>query len=153
MLRTLEEKGIDRFLTLYRSDNGLMEQAHRQLGIYYYQTGRHQRAVEHLAFAFIIQTTTLIESQKQRQFDYAFTNFKDLLSTIAKKPELTDYAKQVEYYRTLYYLGAALYAVGVQPTAMEVWKSLETQPGAGEWRDRSILQIKRPHVEAVQEKT
>lgn len=152
MLRTLEEKGIDSFLTLYRYDNGLMEQAHRQLGMYYYTTGRHPRAVEHLAFAFLIQTTTLIESQKRRQFDYTFTTFKDLLSAVAKKPELTDYAKQVEYYRTLYYLGAALYAVGVQSTAMEVWKNLETQKEAGEWRDRSISQIKHPHVEAVQEK-
>jgi len=152
MFRTLDENGIDRFLTLYRYDNGLMEQAHRRLGIYYYTTGRHPRAVEHLAFAFLIQTTTLIESLQQRQFDYTFTNFKDLLSTIAKKPELIDYVKHVEYYRTLYYLGAALYAVGVQSTAMEVWKNLENQSEAGEWRDRSISQIRRPHVEAVQEK-
>jgi tetratricopeptide (TPR) repeat protein len=108
MRRTIENDGINRFLSMYRYKNAEVEKAHRLLGSYYYLSGRHNKAAEHLMFAVLIQNSTIIDEAIERRFDFKFTTLNDLMTEIVRRQNLSDYMKETDYYKTLYYLGASL---------------------------------------------
>jgi tetratricopeptide (TPR) repeat protein len=151
MTRILENGGIDRFLTLYRYSSAETLAAHRQLGFYYYSSGRHSRAQEHLMFAFLIQNTVIINEIIRHRFDFSFTTLENLAAEIRRSPVLLDYAEKNEYFKTAYYLGASLYGNGKTATARSIWNSLSVQSLAGEWQARAVAQLRSPHVERVLE--
>jgi tetratricopeptide (TPR) repeat protein len=150
MTRTLENDGINRFLELYRYNNGAVEQAHRLLGFYYAVSGRPS-AQQHLMFAFLIQNTIIIEELRRRQFDFVFTDLQSLAVEINKNPLLLSYINEVEYFKTIYYLGASLYRNGRTTVARSFWSFLASQPQAGEWQARSVVQLRSPQLEPVVE--
>jgi tetratricopeptide (TPR) repeat protein len=145
--RTLENDGIHRFLTLYRYNNAVVEAAHRLLGFYYYASGRHSRAEEHLMFAFLIQNTILIEEVIRAQYDFTFTTLEALMAEIRGNSLLTAYIENVDYYKTAYYLGTSLFGSGKPASARLFWNFLSLEERAGEWRGRSQTQLRDPFVE------
>jgi len=151
MTRTLENNGIERFLMLYRYGNTATVEAHKQLGFYYYASGRHSRAQEHLMFAFLVQNTIIIDEVIRHEYGYAFTTLGDLASEINLYPLLSEYAERNDYYKTAYYLGASLYGNGKTSSAMGIWNFLAAQNRAGEWQNRARRQLKSPHVERALE--
>jgi tetratricopeptide (TPR) repeat protein len=153
MARILENDGITRFLTLYRYNNTLVERAHRLLGLYYYASGRHSRAAEHLLFSFLIQNTVIIEEILRHRPDFRFTGLDGLRSEISRRPALAAYLEEVDYYKTMYYLGSALYAAGKAHPAGEFWRFLAQGAAsfAGEWGSRARSQISRPSIEPAVE--
>jgi tetratricopeptide (TPR) repeat protein len=152
MMRTLENEGVGRFLTLYRYNNQDVERAHRLLGLYYHDTGRHNLGVQHLLFAFLIQNSVLIEEIIRTQFDFSFTTLDALMAETPRRPVLLSYLEEVEYYKTLYYLGTSLYGSGRQPPARELWDFLSRRgAAAGEWGERSAAQLRSPFLERAVE--
>jgi len=151
LTRTLENNGVNRFLTLYRYRNTESALAHQLLGLYYYQSGRHGKAQEHLMFAFLIQNTVIIEEVIRHRYDYTFETLELLANEINRYPLLKEYAEKNEYYKTAYYLAASLYGNGKSPTAKEIWTYLSVQPTAGEWQTRATAQLRTPHVERLVE--
>jgi tetratricopeptide (TPR) repeat protein len=151
MLRTIENDGANRFLTLYRYDNTTVERAHRLLGFFYYASGRHSRAAEHLLFSFLIQNTIFIDELIRNQFDFTFSTLDALIDAALRRPALPAYIEEVEYYKTIYYLGAALYGSGKLPPAREFWNFLYRHPSAGEWNGRALAQLRSPFVEKAQD--
>jgi hypothetical protein len=150
MTRLLENEGIGRFLEFYRYNNSSVEPAHRSLGFFYAVTGR-PIAQQHLMFAFLIQNTIIIEEIIRRQFDFVFTDLETLAEEIYRIPMLVSYIEEVEYYKTAYYLGASLYRNGKPSVAHTLWAFLASQPQAGEWHSRAVLQLHSPHLEPVVE--
>ena len=151
MVRTLENNGINRFITMYRYNNAESAEAHRLLGFYYHNTGRYGRAHEHLMFAFLIQNTVIIEEIIRRQYDFTFTTLEALSAGINRNSLLSEYAEKNEYYKTAYYLGASLYGNGKTAAARDIWNFLSTQNRAGEWQARAVSQLRSPRVERAQE--
>jgi tetratricopeptide (TPR) repeat protein len=151
MTRTLENNGVERFLMLYRYGNTETVEAHKQLGFYYYASGRHSRAQEHLMFAFLIQNTIIIDEVIRHTYDFTFTTLEDLAIEINRYPLLSEYAEKNDYYKIAYYLGASLYGNGKTTVAMRIWNFLATQNQAGEWQARARGQLKYPHVERALE--
>ena len=147
MARTLENEGINRYLVLYRYAHTEGMEAHRLLGYYYYISGRHARAQEHLMFSFLIQNTIIIDEVRRNQYDYTFTSLESLANEIKSSPLLLDFTSRNDYYKTAYYLGASLYGNGKASAAQSIWGFLATQGNAGEWRTRSINQLRSPFVE------
>jgi tetratricopeptide (TPR) repeat protein len=152
MFKTLTQDGVNRFLTLYRHDGTKFENSHRFLGFYYYATGRYDKAVEHLAYAFLIQNTILIKEYQIREYGYVFKDYAQFINGVARYPDLETYMQDVDYYKTTYYLAAALYATGQRTTAFYLWTILTKTNRAGEWQKRSQLQIKKPYIEPVNER-
>jgi hypothetical protein len=150
MTRTLENEGFVRFLQFYRYNNGVVEQAHRDLGFYFAATGR-PTAQQHLMFAFLIQNTIIIEEITRRQFDFIFTDLPALTVEINKNPLLLSYIEEVEYYKTAYYFSASLYRNGRTSAARYLWDFLASQPQAGEWYNRAVMQLRSPHLEPIVE--
>ena len=142
---------IGRFLTVFRYNNTTVERAHRLLGFYYYASGRHIQAAEHLMFAFLIQNTIMIEEILRNQYDFVFTNLDALMDEVMRRQILIDYKKEVEYYKTLYYFASALYASGStkRTAARQIWEFLARRPEAKEWGGRARLQLRAPYIEQI----
>jgi tetratricopeptide (TPR) repeat protein len=153
MSRTLENEGINRFLALYRYLNTAVEAAHRLLGFYYYASGRQSPgpAGEHLMFAFLIQNTVIMEELIRSRYDYTFTTLEALMGELDRKPALQEYIDRVEYFRTAYYLGAALYGAGKPGAARSLWTFLAGKDRAGEWQNRARRQLRQPFNERALE--
>ena len=150
MTSTLENEGINRFLTLYRYDNNLVLEAHRLLGYYYAVSGRPS-AQQHLMFAFLIQNSTIISELIRRQYDYTFTSLAALADDINRIPILSSYAQETEYFKTAYYLAASLYRNGKSGSARDIWTFLAAQSGAGEWQGRALAQVRNPRLDPIVE--
>ncbi|MDR1411876.1 MAG: hypothetical protein LBI91_06705 [Spirochaetaceae bacterium] len=155
MTRTLEDPGeknrISRFLTLYRYSNQKVLRAHELLGYYYYASSRYVHAEEHLMFVFLIQNSIFMDEIIRRRFDYTFTTLDDLLNEIAARPPLAAFFEETDYFKTIYYLGAALYGNGKPAPARDFWTFLARRPDAGEWRNRAETQLRSPYLERAVE--
>lgn len=155
MTRTLEDPGeknrINRFLTLYRYSSQEVLRAHELLGYYYYASSRYVHAAEHLMFVFLIQNSIFIDEIIRRRFDYTFTTLDDLLNEIAAQPPLAAFFEETDYFKTIYYLGAALYGNGKPAPARDFWTFLSRRPDAGEWRNRAEAQLRSPYLERAVE--
>jgi tetratricopeptide (TPR) repeat protein len=151
MTRTLEDPGeknrINHFLTLYRHNNSKVLKAHELLGYYYYASSRYVHAAEHLMFVFLIQNSILIDEIIRQRFDYAFTTLDDLLAEVAARPALAAFFEEMDYFKTMYYLGAAFYGNGKPVPARDFWTFLSRRTGAGEWRRRAETQLRGPYLE------
>jgi len=151
MTRTLESNGLNQFIIRYRYNKIEFENAHRQLGFYYYQSGRHAWAQEHLMFAFLIQNSVMLDELKRTRYNYEFTTLEALSDEINWNRMLADYAEKKEYYKTAYYLAASLFATGKANSARGIWSYLASQSRAGEWQNRAANQLRNPHIERPQE--
>jgi len=151
MTKMLNESGHERLIEMYRYNNNIVEQAHRQLGFYYVVRGRLS-ANPHMMFSFLIQNTIIIEEIRKRKFDFAFTTLQALVDEINKNPLLLSYIDEVEYYKTAYYLGASLWRGGQSTSALNIWRFLAAQPQAGEWHSRAVIQLRNPQLEPMIER-
>jgi len=146
LLRSLETNGVNRFLVLFRHNEPAVEKAHRTMGFYYYDNGRHDQAAGHLLFAFLIQNSVIINALLQTQYDYTFTSLSSLMNDIAKRRDLLAYIEEIEYHKTLYYLANSLYGTNRRSSAREIWSFLRDN-GVREWRTRAIAQLNNPQLE------
>jgi tetratricopeptide (TPR) repeat protein len=151
MMRTLENEGVGRFLTLYRSTNQDVERAHRLLGFYYHASGRHNRGAEHLLFAFLIQNSVMIEEIVRIEFDFTFSSLEALMAQTLRRNALQAYMEDVEYYKTIYYLGTSLAGSGKTQPARELWQFLSRRNDAREWNARSTARLSGPFLEKAVE--
>jgi tetratricopeptide (TPR) repeat protein len=151
MTRTLDNEGIDRFLTIYRYNNPVSLRAHRLLGFYYGDSGRHNRAAEHLTFAFLIQNSILIDEIMRLQYGYTVTTLNDLLNEAMRRPALASFLEEAECYKIMYYLGVAFFGSGKLNTARLFWNVNAQRQDAGEWLVRSQAQLRSPFVERAVE--
>jgi hypothetical protein len=146
MLKSLEGNGVNRFLVIFRHNESGLEKAHRQLGMYYYASARHNKAEEHLLFSFLIQNTVIIEALKRERYDYSFSNLASLLRDISTHRDLAAYIEEVEYFRTIYYLANSFYGSNRRAAARELWTFLRDW-GPVEWRERAASQLRSPALE------
>ncbi|MDR2786104.1 MAG: hypothetical protein LBB83_09355 [Treponema sp.] len=151
MTRTMEDPGeknrINRFFILYRYSNPNVLKAHELLGYYYYASNRYVHAAEHLMFVFLIQNSILIDEIIRQQFDYTFTTLDDLFAEVAARPRLAVFFEEMDYFKTMYYLGAAFYGNGKPIPARDFWAFLSRRTDAGEWRRRAETQLRSPYLE------
>jgi hypothetical protein len=152
MIRTLENDGIDRFLSMYRYNNAAVEKAHRMLGLYYYESGRYNKAADHLLFSFLIQTTLMAEELIRRDYEYTVTGAADLINTALTRSSLVSYMDEADFYKLVYYLGSALYGAGSLRPARDMWMLLRGRSEAGEWRIRAEAQLASPYMEPTRER-
>lgn len=156
MARILTESGINRLVAIYRHNN-TTERAYRLLGMYYYATeapkpegyaaGRLSPAAEHLMIAFLNQNTILIQELIRHQYDFAFSTLDALITDANRYPVLAAYMADCEYFKTIYYFAAALYADGKPVLGRRLWTLLSLHPEAGEWSKRSANQLRSPFMD------
>jgi len=151
MLRSLETNGVNRFLVLFRHHDPSVEKAHRVMGFYYYNNGRHERSAENLLFAFLIQNTVVIESLLQTQYNYSFSSLSGLMNDIARRRDLLAYLDEVEYFKTMYFLANSLYGINRRTAARDIWVFLRDNT-SGEWQGRASSQLANPRMDQIPER-
>ena len=93
-------------------------------------------------------STTIIESYQSKLIDeFRFTTLAAVTSALSRRPDITAYMNEVEYYKTAYYLGASLYGAGRETAARSLWNYLAGEENAGEWRVRARRQLRSPEID------
>jgi hypothetical protein len=73
-----------------------------------------------------------------------------MINEIQRNKQLLTYIDEVEYYKTIFYLGSSLYGSGSPAAARELWTFLSrSSMVTSEWRAKASDQLARPTMEAV----
>jgi hypothetical protein len=103
-------------------------------------------------FSFLINTTLIINELIRNRYDFEFASLEAALEEAEADPALIAFMDSTDYYKTLYYLGCALYANGKATVARELWNIVGGRNAiAGEWATRSAKQLKSPVIERPRE--
>lgn len=143
------EKGLDRVLVLYTFGDRFSAAAHSKLGWFYYRTGRFGPAVSQLLYSVIYRASEIKQAMLERDVDYEFSTLADMLGGVDKNADMSSYAVSSGLYRDLYYLAGSTFANGFPRHASTIWRALSIVPSAGQYRDLSQRQLKKPFVEPL----
>jgi tetratricopeptide (TPR) repeat protein len=145
---TLMSRGFDELLLMYRLSFDFAQEAHRELGAFYCRTGRARSALLHLAFSNLAVFSTLADELKAIDPEYSFTGLRDALTRAAGEPRLGEFLRSSGAFKGLYFLGSALFSLGVPQEARKIWQAA-ADFGAGEWRTQSRSQLLAPKAEPL----
>jgi hypothetical protein len=140
-------KGMDQVLRLYRFADSFATRAHADLGWFYYRTGRFPQAVSHTLYAVMAGASEIARYHRERDVEWEFTSFDALLRSTEGNRELTGFAEGADLYRNTYYLACSTWASMYPKLATGLWRLLGQLDAAGEYRDMSRGQLKKPWVE------
>jgi len=79
--------------------------------------------------------------------EYYLSGTSCCLESFYKEPVLKDLVVEYDIFRTLYYLGASLYAEGYSESSRKIWEIAANSEQAGMWQLRSRQQLETPHVD------
>ena len=154
LLSTYTDKGLEHVFRLYRmEDVGFSVGAHAKLGWFYYRSGRSREAIQHSLFALDIMVTEAVKELRRVQPGFAFTTTEAFLDAALERENIRQYLLSSEFFKTLYYLGAATYADSRPSLAESTWRLLATYPleaegsAAVEYADRAARQLESPWQE------
>jgi tetratricopeptide (TPR) repeat protein len=150
MSRTVGERGIDEFLTLYRHESDFAARAYAALGEFYYKNGRYAQGVKHAMLAVDVSVTRIVNEVVKRDVDYRYTNLSSLLSDVRADGELSSYARASRLPDSLYYLAMSLRGTGHEASARGILASLSA--GGGEIADRASRALSTGRVDTVEER-
>lgn len=143
------ERGLDRVLVLYTYEDRFSAPAHSKLGWFYYRTGRFSPAVSQLLYSVIYRASELKHALLERDVEYGFSTLPDMLTATEKDADMRAYAAASGFYKDLYYLAGSMFANGYPQHAAGIWKVLSRVPSAGQYRDLSLRQLKKPFIEPL----
>lgn len=148
MVSSLKRSGIQKLVELYRPNNPIAVDAHSELGIFYYRSGRYPEASLDLMFAVLTPFTRMADRLKYRDPEFQYSDVKTLIR-LALMGNLQNYVDEVELFMNLYYLAASLHAEGFGAIAREIWRVVVSFPEAGIYASRSERQLSSPYIEPL----
>jgi tetratricopeptide (TPR) repeat protein len=143
MERTLAEKGFDKFMLLYRVDEGLAVGAYSALGELYLDAGRPISTI-YLAAAVDATLTRAIGEIKTDEPGYAYTGLADLATRILADQGMARFAAEAGLWKDLSLLGLSLSASGYRESAREIWAALARAPVPEPWKKRATASLAAP---------
>lgn len=142
MERTLETRGVDKFMALYRVQESFSASAYSRLGSLYLEAGR-PLAVIYLAAAVDAVLTREIAEIEVDEPDYAYKSLSDLVARIGGDKAMSRFAEESGLWRDMVLLGEALAQEGYRDTARELWSAVLLRFGPAEtWGKRAARDIK-----------
>ncbi len=115
-----------------------------------------QRDNENFSFNRDIFTTEISDKENQYRTaillipehpEYYLSGASFCLNIFEKDPALKKLVEDYNIYKTLYYLGASLYAEGYSETAAEIWEIINNSLYSGMWGRKAYKQLINPVVE------
>lgn len=149
MVRNIREKGLDKLVELYRLDVPKFMRAYGLLGIFYYRTGRYAESIEHLTVAILDVLSRLIAAEEERDPLYTFETTNRLLQESMKHEGRIEFLENSDFFRELYYLAGALFAVGEVDHARTIWNLVTSYGIQSEWTRRAAEQLRSPFIEPI----
>ncbi len=149
MVASLRNRGLDRYLLLYRAGEQEKTAAFGSLGIFLYRTGRYAEATKNLLMSVTIPVTVLVEKAREKEPDYEYFDLPLLLEDAAGNPPYREYLAESGFFTHLYYLAASLYAEGDRVRAGEIWKIVADNQIETRWAASARAQLSRPEIEPI----
>lgn len=172
----LVEQGLDKLLYLYRLDLTYSLRATSELGVYYYKAGDYRAAylknlmavltgysviarellLENPDFEFPATEQDLIAVDDAYYYhsletpDRPFSGAMYLLDWADTHPSVKEYLIQTEFYRSLYYLGMSLFALGHTESARSIFDHIRHAESAGVWKNRARGQFENPRIDSTE---
>jgi hypothetical protein len=143
MERTLTRDGFDKFMMLYRIDEGFARSAYSKLGYYYLERGR-PLAVMYLAASVNIALSDTIAAIRAREPGFVYSDIRNLLGRIAADPKISRYARESGLYRDMTLLGESLALVGARDSSRGIWRALAATKDAAPWDAAAAEALARP---------
>jgi tetratricopeptide (TPR) repeat protein len=144
--RTLAQKGLDKLFELYRlPDYGGLD-AYYRLGVYELRTGLVENASELLTLSAVITFTTVINHLLERDPEYRFTTFDDLLTGALKYRIVEDYFFDTDAFGQLYALALALRGSREAPkieVSSQLLALVRIHDAQGFWGRRAVRQLEK----------
>ncbi len=146
--RTLAERGLDRFLVLYRLPESGATAARGMVAELFVGLGRYYGASGHAAVAVLQSMTTVIDAVIRRDPTYEFSTVVDVMERARRYPQIREYLEESRLFRDLYYLGAAYWGERDR-TALDLWRVLAQIDPLGAWGERAARQLVDPRPEPL----
>jgi len=143
------DKGLDRVLVLYNFDDSFAAAAHAKLGWFYYRTGRFSQSVSQLLYSVVYRTSQIERYRREHDAEFEFSTLAELLAAVDASAQLKAYAASTGLFKDLYYLAGSTFANGYPRHAANLWKILSAVPGAGQYKELSTRQLKKPFIEPL----
>jgi tetratricopeptide (TPR) repeat protein len=143
MERVLGERGFDKFMALYRIDQGFAVEAYSGLGELYLDAGRPIATI-YLAAAVDATLTRVIGEIKIDEPSYSYAGLPDIASRILVDRELARFAGDKGLWKDLTLLGEALSSSGYRETAGEIWTVLAKLPAPDPWGKKAGENLAAP---------
>ncbi len=144
----LSDRGLNRFLVLFRTPETSATEARSQLGELYVGLGRYAEAAETLSIAVLHGFTTIIERSRAVDPTYEFIDVATLISRFGEDPQISRYLESGRLYHDLYYLAAAYFGLG-DSTSIDLWTLVQEVGDATEWGARARRQVASPRLEPL----
>ncbi|HNQ96681.1 MAG TPA: hypothetical protein PKH81_01190 [Treponemataceae bacterium] len=102
MINTLESnQDTEKFFSLYRHNQQVSLKAARDLTDFYYSSsGRLDRALQTATLASIISLTLLDNALRQKDFEYTWAGFTDMMKRIGKTPSIMQWAQEEDIWQS-----------------------------------------------------
>ena len=147
---TFKEFGIDKMFELYRYQHNKYNSARRQLGVFFYKTGRYTDAEINLIMPMVSILTTGFNYIYDRTADYDYSDITNHIQAMQEYSELNDFIENNNLFEIMYYLGASYYADGFVNAAEELWRLVYyNTPADSQWHNRASRQLRSPYVEPI----
>lgn len=149
----LHREGLDRVLQLYRW-SGHVEAA-ELLALYAHNQDTYEgygKAVELFLYSIVTHVGVLIEHIMLYDPEYRFSTLEELLVYSQHYPEMSDYIKNSDLYRTLFLLASSLYAYNQSDVSKIIWNGLRLQFGSNsQWVRRAEIRFFNPQIDRFYE--
>jgi tetratricopeptide (TPR) repeat protein len=149
MERQLNENGLDKLLTLYRSDKDFATQAHSWLGAYYVQRGLYSKAQIHLILAVVNSFSKMISYKEYFEPDWEYSSYAALFADPLLSEQFSDFAKASRLYADLYFLSLSLLGQGNKTQCLPIAIWLVKQPKAGSWSAKAAVLLQNPEIQPL----
>jgi tetratricopeptide (TPR) repeat protein len=143
MERVLVERGIDKFMSLYRVEESSSVEAYSALGELYLDAGRPIATI-YLAAAVNATLTRAIDEIKTDEPSYSYAGLADLASRILADQGMARFAADAGLWKDLVLLGKAVASSGYRETASEIWTVLAKAPVPAPWGRRAADALAMP---------
>ncbi|NIZ19408.1 tetratricopeptide repeat protein [Entomospira culicis] len=144
------KEGIDRVAELYRWQGLHHDIAVEMLALYAYNHDTYVgygRAVELFTYSTILKVGVLVNQLMVYDPSYRFSTLEDLLVQAKRYPSMQIYIDNVDFYRTIFFLAASLYAYEKSDVSKILWNGLRLQSSTSPWIRRAALRFRQPMIE------
>ena len=143
MERTLGERGIDKFMLMYRVDQIYPIHAYAALGKMYLGDGRRIATIYLAAATNAILTRSIAEIRIDEP-GYEYAGLRDILARISSDPEMAEFASGLDLWQDLLLLGKALARSGYRESAREIWSAMKAADTPQPLKRRAAEALSQP---------
>ncbi len=136
------DKGaIERFFTMYRSDNYFSLKAYSQLADYYLSIGQKDKALDYSCLAVITGFTKVYNYIEKRDIDFEYKNISDFLDMIPNHSDLLEWGSNNQVWKSFNTMCEVSSECGYDIFSYELLQILAFHSPEKYWQQDAVLKL------------